>query len=172
MKINCFLIISFFLLANGEGFGQFKRIPTSLIYKQHVRKYLVKQDSLIKIYDNPLIEVHKLAIKINSASYNNNTKELTLIGKICYGDTIHCMGLPNIEIFKGVRDSNNILTSFKLIGKSKENKNIDKAGTFYTTFKLSKKESLMFYLPSFYLEEFKIGKLINSKEFLDIIKER
>ncbi len=161
---NYFLIVSFILLG-AHTFCQSKEISVKTIYRYHVTKFLVKQDSLIKEYDDPLIETHKFYIAISKAFFDSKSKELRLIGRVCLtDDTLTCLGIPGVEIFKAIKDKSNILSSRTELAETSHNKDsLDKDGFFDFKFKIEKAESLLFFMPYFYLEEFKLGELMGDK---------
>jgi hypothetical protein len=156
------LLIILFSFLTKRCCGQEKRISIGIIYKLHTSNFLLKKDSIVEVYDKPLIEVEKIAVKFTDVFYNNETKEIRLIGRTFYQDTLNPSGLPGVGIFKGVRN-HNILSSFDLISESRNKKNYDNDGLFDVILKLNEMESLYFYMPNFYCEEFRLYELIKDK---------
>jgi hypothetical protein len=140
---------------------QKKIIPVEMIYKQKVDHYLIKQDSLIKSYELPLIEVNKFHVVFEKALYSYETKEIEITGKVCYSnDPNNCMGLPKVKIFLSRKNEKNILLNeIKLGETSHDTDALDNNGFFEIKFNLCEDYSLFFYLPNFYLQEFKINML-------------
>ena len=88
---NLLVIIGLSLLSQTCFGQQFKRIPVDLIYKQHVSKFLIKQDSIVKEYDRPMLEVETLAIKITDVFFSDVMKDGFLIIDFYLFKTFHDM---------------------------------------------------------------------------------
>lgn len=157
------IVLAICLCFGARGFCQTKEISISLLNNQHVPGLLILEDSLVKVYNAPLIEVFRFNVKLYKASLNPKTNEISVTGRICSGDTISkCNGLPNVSLFKAQRNSLNILNNMLDLGESSYSADsLEKNGFFDVKFKIKKGESLFFYMPHFYLEEFKLNKFIS-----------
>lgn len=159
------LLASFFLFSQSDTFCQHREIPPSYIFKYRVTKYLLKEDSVVKEYNDPLIEVDKFFIRIQKASFNKASNEIHLNGKICFDNNFeNCHGLPGVGIFKAQINKNNVLINLVELAMSTYDKDsIENSGFFDFQFKVNKDESLFFFMPNFYLEEFKLGEIRSKK---------
>lgn len=137
--------------------AQVNVIPSDSIYQSYIFGFRILQDSIIKEYDWPLIEVNRNKIIFTYASCNYCSGELRLSGRIC-SDSKGCFG-RSMEIFKGIRTENNILKSFDYVGRTKETDIVENMGYFDIKIKLKKEESLFFYIRHYYIEEFALGKI-------------
>lgn len=144
---------------------QNSKIRPKEIYNLYTSNFLLRiNDSLVRVYDQPLVEVEKLAIKITDAFFNNKTGEIRIIGRTCFGNTANNMGVPYVSIFKGIR-RDSILLNLVLIGESTNSHNLKDHGFFDVSIKIKENESLYFFMPQFHLEEFKLGILLRSDQF-------
>lgn len=144
-----------------QCFAQIEKIPTDIIYSKRANGFFIKEDSLVRQYTSPIIEVNKLGVKIINAFYDKRSKTIDLIGRVSYNDTSNRMGWPRVGLYKGIKTKNNVLTKFEFVTESRIRDKSDSIGFFRITQKYSKGESLFFYLPNFYLIEFRLGELNN-----------
>ena len=160
-----FLLITLIFLGTTSLRCQPKEVPPEHINAYRVDKFLVKQDSVIKIYDHPLMHIRRFYVKINNAIFDTKSNELRLIGTVCYlNDTVSCLGIPGVSIFGAIKNNDNILSSIVEITQSSSNQDtLEKDGLFDFRFKIEKGRSLFFFMPDFYLEEFKLGELFKNR---------
>lgn len=158
MKYGLLILVSVFFCLS--GIGQKKAIPVGIIYNCQNKDFLVKKDSFVMVYDLPIIEINKLAIKITESFWDIKENEIRLVGRVFYKDTLSYPGMPGVGIFKGVKSRENVLASFEFVAATRASEVNDSIGLFDVTVKCSKGESLFFYMPYFYLEEFKLGSLV------------
>ena len=157
-----FLIILLSLLHLAGYCQQNEKIPAEKVYNLHTSKFLLRlNDSLVREYDRPLIEVETIAIKIIDVYFNKKTDELRIMGRACFGDTANNAGIPYVSIYKGTR-KDSTLSNFALLGESTNGQNLKDHGFFDISVKLKEGESLYFVMPQFYLEEFKLGMLLTN----------
>lgn len=162
MKKICFILILFCLFA-ADSFCQMKELSVDSVYKYHVNKFLIKQDSLIKVYADALIEVRRFYIKIDKVFFDKASKEFRMSGRVCFTkDTLNCVGIPSVGVYKVKKGDDNIITSWIQVGESSYDKSSsENDGFFDIQFNIEKQESLLFSIPFFYLEEFKLSDLLN-----------
>jgi hypothetical protein len=140
-----------------------KVIPVRFLYDKHVQEVLLIKDSSVRIYDRPIIEVHRFGIKFDKAILDLKSKKIRIIGRICmYAEAKECIGLPGVSIFKGIREKSGLKDTLHFGESSSNRDKIGKGGYFDFKITIKKTESIFFFTPDFYLEEFKIGELIDN----------
>lgn len=158
--MNKTIIVLICLVIQVGAFGQFKKLANETIYKVQTKGFLLKKDSVIKILELPLIEIRSMKVDLAESYLNSKTDELRIKGKVCFGASDKCFGIPNMEMFSAARDSIGRLKKFDLIGRTQKHEQIDSSGGFQITVKIRKEESLMFYMKGFYVVEFRLGDLL------------
>ncbi len=159
-----FILATILLSLSTSILCQSRRIPVSVLYQQQVGGVQIREDSIVKIYGTPLFEVSRFYIRVDKAFVNQDAKELRMIGKVCYYDKEKtCVGLPNVGIFKAQKSQDNLLKNITTVSTSSfVQDSMNKNGFFDIKLRINKGESLFFYMPHFYLEEFKLDKLIGN----------
>lgn len=148
------VIVSMFCL------GQGKRISIDLINNTYDDRCLVKTDSLISVHQDALVGFDHFQIKFSEAFFDEANCKLRIIGKSCYRDSLKCdFGWRSVQIFTA-KNANGVLLDQVELGETLDTKRISDIGRFDITFCLTKNQSLFFFHPGFYLEEFRLGELI------------
>jgi hypothetical protein len=161
--VNNTILTAFVFSLSTSAFCQSKIIANSLLYEQELECPCILEDSVIKNYGSPLLEVNRFYVTLDKVFFDRSPKVIRIKGKVCFYERgMDKVGIPGVRIFKAektVGDSPiNIvdLAETSLIHDS----SFYNSGLFDIKFKIKKGESLFFYMPHFYIDEFKIGGAI------------
>ena len=147
-----------------NSYGQHKRIPLGLINDTYNKQFLIKEDSLVNVINGPIVCVDYFQVKFTDVFFDENDGKMRLMGKSFYHDTSNSVGWGGVQIFKAKIEKNS-LNNVSILGETIDTKDWSECGKFDITFYLKPGESLFFYFTSiFYLEEFKLAKLLPKNE--------
>ncbi|MES1215355.1 MAG: hypothetical protein ABUT20_07555 [Bacteroidota bacterium] len=75
------------------------------------------------------------------------------------------IGIPGVRIFKAEKSVGDSLINIVDLAESSsiQDSSFYKSGLFDVKFKMDKGESLFFYMPHFYIDEFKIGNFLDKE---------
>lgn len=156
---------TFFLLFLSIFWGfdlasQSLEIKPTCVYDYRVEKFLVKKDSLVLQYDDPLISILRFYVRFNKVFFDKSTGEFSMAGKVCStsGD---CWGVPRISIFKASKNNDKTLHGINRFAETSfGGDSLVDDGNFCFKINIRAGESIFFSMPGFYLEEFKLGEFV------------
>lgn len=154
-------IITLLLITTSQTccFGQIKKVSIEIIYSKYNNQILIRHDSIIEVSPHAQVGQDAFQIKFFNAFFDEADCKMRLIGKSCYKDTLKCeIGWPVVQVFKA-RYSNGNLFDLVVLGEALETNDRSSHAHFDVSFSLKRSESLFFYHPGYYLEEYKLGEL-------------
>ena len=156
------LIIIFIVCFSGSVTAQRVRIPDSTLQNIMYKKLLIREDSLITEYNDPLIEVLNFKIVFKNCTFNRKNREMRIRGRICFGTLVKsCAGLPGVSISLAEKGGDNIISNEVEVGESSHGgSNYKRYGYFDAKFVVQNDRSLFFFIPHFYMAEYKVGQLM------------
>ncbi len=154
-----FLLLCIVVFNSIAGYCQLKQIAISKVLSQQA-KGLRCIDSSGIISEHCSLDLDGFSIRLYAAYFDNNIKEMRLIGRVCMSDIMSSAGISDIEIFKAQAKDKKIIDK-TLIGRTSFDKQyINNDGFFDITLTVNKNESLFFYGTGYFLKEFTVFKLL------------
>jgi hypothetical protein len=153
MKMNKLYFLLLILFVNKVADCQLKVIAPKGIERLW-RKELFCIDSLGIKRQSCDLGLNTFRVNFTMVNYDNKTKELRLVGRLV---------LPIPEVGLYLTDSDTIQIKHPFAYTTDDSTGAVKAGYFDISLVVKPKESLFFYLPNFYVRQYELYKLLDSK---------